>query len=643
MKLIPDAFSVFETIIKNNYVYIDKTEYIKIYEDTGVMVSMFLRPRRFGKTMFTEILRCYYDKALAVKFDELFKTTWIAAHPTLLKNAYGVLKFDFSGVQSNIDIATTLKFFRRQTVLGITAFCKNYPELISHKIQTCDSDSLISAVDQYYSDAARFVSAADVLSDFLASVSDVLNSFKLMVIIDEYDNFTNDILSRDPGLFADLARKEGDIGAFYSVLRNFNQLGIIERIFVTGVLPVTMDTAVSGFVFRSISGKPSLNSLAGFTRSEILELLRETVDFDKCAYSLETLSDIMTERYDGYRFSGISREGVSNAALCLSFVSDLIDMEYSCIPELNISAVNDVDYVKLSGYLDLVNEPARERIINAITRNRLIPVEFPGSVKVSHEHAMLDKNESLSILYHLGFLTLAGMEEMKKAQVKNMARPHLRVPNEYFRRLFAKYVFQKRSLNWSVFSGTYDFSGMAVKNDLSTLRKFLKAIAQAFVNCSSVTQGESQVTLAVYTALNLIPGSPFKLTREYAIRHNGQYVFPEENDDDYDDDIDVDTDEDESNDGADTAAALKLNDRSGRADLVAENRTGEGPSYLFEVKYARNDPAGDDTKVRVREKLLSDAINQLHFYITDDDLKKLKDLRCYALLYTYGEFLLKEI
>jgi hypothetical protein len=641
MKQIPESFSLFETIIRNNYVYIDKTEYIKRYEDTGVMVSMFLRPRRFGKTMFTEIMRYYYDKAMASKFDELFKTTWIASHPTPLKNSYNVLKFDFSGVQSNIDITTTMKFFRRQTIRGIKSFCRNYPELFSHKVQLCNSYSFTSAVDRYYSDTERFVSAADVLSDFLDSVSDELDSSKLMVIIDEYDNFTNDILSRDPGVFADLARKEGDIGAFYGVLRNFNQSEVIERIFVTGVLPVTMDTAVSGFVFRSISDKPSLNSLAGFTRSEILDLLRETVDFEKCSYSPEALSDIITERYDGYRFDKFCSEGVSNAALCLGFVSNLIDGRYN-IPELNISSVNDIDYVKLSGYLDLIQEQDRERIISAITRNRLIPFEFPGSVKVSHEHAMLDKNESLSILFHLGFLTLAGADEMKKARVKNMARDHLRVPNEYFRRLFAKYIFQKRSLDWSVFSGTYDFSGMAAKNDLATLRRFLKAISQAFVNCSSIPQGESQVTLAVYTALNLIPGSPFKLTREYAIRHNGQYVFPDENDDDYYDDADADEDG-SSNGNDDNAAAVKVNVRSGRADLAAENRTGKGPSYLFEVKYARDVPAGEDTKARVREKLLNDAVTQLDFYVTDDDLRTLKDLRRYALLYAYGEFLLKEV
>ncbi len=637
MKLIPESFSVFETIIRNNYVYIDKTEYIKRYEDTGVMVSMFLRPRRFGKTMFTEILRYYYDKAMASKFDELFKTTWIADHPTPLKNSYRVLKFDFSGIQTNAGVELILDLFAKTVVDSIIDFYMMYPNLIPSQVIPLCSDNKFKAVKLYYSDRAAFPTASTILKDFLSEFKlSHSNQGKLMIIIDEYDNFTNDILSRDPGLFADLARKEGDIGAFYGMLRAFNQSGVIERIFVTGVLPVTMDTAVSGFVFRNISGKPALNGLAGFTRSEILELLRETVDFEKCSYSPETLSDIMMERYDGYRFAGISREGVSNAALCLSFISDLTDMEYSCIPELNISAVNDIDYVKLSGYLDLIQEQDRERIISAITRNRLISVEFPGSVKVSHEHAMLDKDEGLSILYHLGFLTLAGADEMKKARVKNMARPHLRVPNEYFRRLFAKYIFQKRSLNWSVFSDTFDFSGMAIKNDLSMLRKFLKAIAQAFVNCSSITQGESQVTLAVYTALNLIPGSPFKLTREYTIRHNGQYVFPDEDDDDYDDDSG-------SNDDDVNAAAVKLNARSGRADLVAENRTGKGPSYLFEVKYARDVPAGEDTMVRVREKLLNDAITQLDFYITDDDLKGLKDLRRYALLYTYGEFLLKEV
>ena len=643
MKLIPNAFSVFKTIIRNNYVYIDKTEFIKKYEDIGEMVSLFLRPRRFGKTMFTEILRYYYDKALAPNFDELFKTTWIASHPTTLKNSYMVVKFDFSGIQTNAGGKLILDLFIKTVVDSITDFYMMYPHLIPSQVLPLCSDNKFRAVKLYYSDRTAFPTAATVLDSFLSEfIAADDNKEKLMIIIDEYDSFTSDLLMQDPLPSADLARLEGDIGAFYGALRYFNQSEVIERIFITGVLPATMDTAVSGFVCKNISGKPVLNGLTGFTRSEILDLLRESVDFEKCSCSPETLADIMMERFEGYRFAAFSDERVCNTEMCLSFVSDLRDSEYRFIPELSISAGNGVNYPKLSGFLDLIQEQDRERIISAITRNRVIPFEFPGSVKLSHKHAMLDKNEGLSILYHLGFLTLAGADEMKKARVKDMASPHLRVPNEYFRRLFAKYIFQKRNLSWSVFSDTYNFSGMAVKNDLATLRRFLKAISQAFVNCSSITQGKSQVTLAVYTALNLIPGSPFKLTREYAIRHNGQYVFPDENDDDYYDDADADEDG-SSNGNDDNAAAVKANARSGRADLVAENRTGKGPSYLFEVKYARDVPAGDDTKIRVREKLLNDAANQLDLYVTDDDLKTLKDLRRYALLYTYGEFLLKEI
>ncbi len=103
-----------------------------------------------------------------------------------------------------------------------------------------------------------------------------------MVIIDEYDNFTSNLLMQDPLPSADLARLEGDVGAFYRVLRYFNQSEVIERIILTGVLPVSLDTSLSGFVCKNVSGKPALNGVAGFTRSKIMDLLRETIDFEKC-------------------------------------------------------------------------------------------------------------------------------------------------------------------------------------------------------------------------------------------------------------------------------------------------------------------------------------------------------------------------
>ena len=97
LKKIPDAMTDFRKIIDSNYVFIDKTRFLEVYEESGTSVSLFLRPRRFGKTMFTELLRYYYDKALESESDRLFQGCYIATHPTPLKSSFYVLRFDFSG------------------------------------------------------------------------------------------------------------------------------------------------------------------------------------------------------------------------------------------------------------------------------------------------------------------------------------------------------------------------------------------------------------------------------------------------------------------------------------------------------------------------------------------------------------------
>ena len=132
-KLIPTAMTNFKIIIENNYAFVDKTRFLEVYEESGATVSMFLRPRRFGKTMFTELLMYYYDIALKEEADRLFKGKYIASHPTPQKSSYYVLKFDFSGVKT--DNHELLESFSRRVIRGISNFAKRYPDLIPPEIR----------------------------------------------------------------------------------------------------------------------------------------------------------------------------------------------------------------------------------------------------------------------------------------------------------------------------------------------------------------------------------------------------------------------------------------------------------------------------------------------------------------------------
>ena len=100
MKKLPYGISNYEELIKDGYYYVDKTMYIEKLENLAEKRIMFLRPRKFGKTLFTSTLLNYYDIKTQEKFENLYGNTYIGKNPTKLKNSYHILKFNFSGIDT---------------------------------------------------------------------------------------------------------------------------------------------------------------------------------------------------------------------------------------------------------------------------------------------------------------------------------------------------------------------------------------------------------------------------------------------------------------------------------------------------------------------------------------------------------------
>ncbi|MBQ8707494.1 MAG: hypothetical protein IJ523_05355 [Succinivibrionaceae bacterium] len=211
-------------------------------------------------------------------------------------------------------------------------------------------------------------------------------------------------------------------------------------------------------------------------------------------------------------------------------------------------------------------------------------------------------------------------------------------------------------------------SGMADFNDISALEAMLNGIAGAFIQTDNSKEGETQIGLAVYTALNLVAGGRFELKREYAVRIDGKFVFEDGLDEDEYIDPDPDALErensaeevqnrtlsEEENEEAragrllgemfDDAAGGKtriIDTSRGRADLLARN-TGTGPSYIFEFKYRRNGRSREVTKLKVVRTLYERAVKQLNFYVRDDRIRTIGDLHKYVVIYAYGRFYIRE-
>ena len=687
IKNIPTSQTMLPVIIDEGYAFVDKTKSIETYEKSKSRVSLFLRPRRFGKTMFIEMLKYYYDEALKEESTRIFKGKYIASHPTEKKSGYYVVSFDFSGIGTKNGLENTLNAFSYKIIVGIRNFYLRYPDLIPRDIlrmKEQEQASLEDCITKYYKDEKLFPDSTAIITSFLTRLQAFQN--KIMVLIDEYDNFTNDILSRDVITFAELARKGGDISMFYQVLRSCQQQNIIDQIFIAGVLPITLDTSLSSFVFDRIYKSKKFNDIAGFTEEEVETLLNETVDFSESKFSLDTLKEEMKKRYNGYRFSSFAKNSVYNSALCLSFIEQYAELDYSRIPPLQTVSGNDIDFDKFAGYMGLVNQQDMDSIISSIdvdsdpdnpsSAGYIEIYALSESIKVTSDENRLNYSEGATLLYHLGFLTIMTDDEAKKAVSDYYPGiTYLRIPNLYYKSLFSRYHLSRYPEAFSgVTNNTSKIRLLADTNDISSLKNMLKSIAGAFVNTSDAHMGESQLVLAVYVALNMISDAPFNLVREYSIKHANQLVFSDGLEEDEYQDVDEQAiekelmeegiipkpDKDESAEATSAAEAVKaplgfrdrfrqqeerqsarLNLKKGRADLVAINTKG-GPSYVFEFKYHRDSNARRETKDRVCDILWRRAEKQIGFYVTDDRLKRLPDLHKYIIMYAYGELYVQE-
>ncbi|KLO24558.1 AAA family ATPase, partial [Marinitoga sp. 1155] len=214
-KKIPYGEQNFERVIMQNYYYIDRTEYIEKLESLNEKNIVFLRPRKFGKTLFLDTLAKYYDVNYAEKFEKLFKDLYIGKNPTSLKNSYYILKMNFSGIQTE-NKEKLIKSFKNKVIRSLDNFKNDYKLKI--KIEK------------------ELTEPADILGSFLDGIKNEINN-PIYLLIDEYDHFANELLSFNLDLFKDSVTKHGFVRKFYEEIKKGTET-IIERLFMTGVSPI---------------------------------------------------------------------------------------------------------------------------------------------------------------------------------------------------------------------------------------------------------------------------------------------------------------------------------------------------------------------------------------------------------------------
>ena len=242
MKKLPYGISSYDELIEGAYYYVDKTKYIEKLENLAEKRIMFLRPRKFGKTLFTSMLENYYDVNRKGKFQELFKETYIGKNPTKMKNSYYILRFNFAGMDtSNVEMA--IKAFRNRTVAVIRKF-----------VQQNNMNFYISEEQE----------AEDVLDNLFKAFQIQKPNRKIYVIIDEYDHFANELLSFQTEEFKNVISKNGKVRKWYEILKEGTETAV-DRIFITGVAPITLDSMTSGFnIISDLTRDTRFNEIMGF-------------------------------------------------------------------------------------------------------------------------------------------------------------------------------------------------------------------------------------------------------------------------------------------------------------------------------------------------------------------------------------------
>ena len=408
----PYGIADFRKIREGGYFYVDRTDRIPLLEEAGIQL-LFLRPRRFGKSLWLSTLENYYDLARADDFEQMFGGLKIGQNPTPLHNRYFILKLNFSVVDPKGNADAIAASFHRHVNTAIEAFAVQYREVLKASIECHPTDGLSS------------------LSRLLTAIS--TTPYKLYVLIDEYDNFANEVMIsplRGTDRYHELVQGEGTIKTFFKAVKAGAEGQGIDRVFLTGVSPVVLSDITSGYnVAEDLSGDQDYHDLCGFTETELRAALEATAAAHGLdAAQVETALAVMRDFYNGYRFTLRRDERLYNPTLALYFLKHLA--RHGVYPPRLLDDNLAMDRNRIQYVARL---PHGERLVNQ-TLNDAEPLAVAQLVNRFGVQDMLtaprDPDFLATLLYYFGVLTLAGRDALGKLQ--------LAIPNQVIRKLYVE-------------------------------------------------------------------------------------------------------------------------------------------------------------------------------------------------------------
>ena len=406
---IPYGWADFEAMRTEHCLYVDKTRFL--HELENQRFAFLIRPRRFGKSCWVALLESYYERTRADRFEALFAGTDIARQPTANRHRYVILRFDFSAFDDTLETLRerfeTYCFIRLRSALERNRDL--FPEPVTARILAHPSiDGKLNELFDYAGE----------------------QGIPLYVLIDEYDNFANTILAyRGAEAYQSFTHGGGFYRNFFATLKaGAGHGGGVERMFITGVSPITMDDVTSGFnIGTNVSLEPEFNELLGFTAAEVRTVLETYRDHGVFDQDVDETMAVMGEWYNGYRFAEDVETDVYNTDMVLYFLDRSIPNRRG--PRDLIDTNVRIDYGKLRHLL------VTGRRLNGnfdLLRHVIAAGKVESPIQAGFPLDRLTRRENfLSLLHYFGLLSIRGAAR---------GTPRLGIPNQTVKRLMYGYL-----------------------------------------------------------------------------------------------------------------------------------------------------------------------------------------------------------
>ena len=486
--------SDYAEIRKSNAWFVDRTAKIRDLEK--VRYAMFLRPRRFGKSLLCSILEAYYDIDCEGRFDELFHGTDIGANPTEERNKYLMLRFDFSAVDKNV--GRVQSDFDYKVSVQCDFFARKYRDQLHDGVL----ERILAAPD-----------GGKKLSEIMSGLRE--SGRELYIIVDEYDNFTNTILA-ESGLNAynDLCHGDGFFKQFFTELKALTTSldAPLKRLFITGVSPVTMDDVTSGFnIGTNISLDPVFADFTGFRHDDLNALVRYYAPL--CGFDADKAGQVCLEWFDNYRFGNSAAPPLTNTTLVLNFFDKLVRARMW--PDDYIDENIRTDYAKIKHLITLSHRlDASERKLNGnfgVLEDLVSGGALTEPLIKSFQAQSLTKKENFtSLLYWLGIATITG---------GRFGKTTFGIPNETLKKLAADMIPAAYADIHKIDERVFDINdGLCIFADSGDWRKFVGILAEIVKENFRVRDsidGEKTVQSTVVALLCAAAGP-------YLVHHEGE-------------------------------------------------------------------------------------------------------------------------